>query len=192
MHPRSVTELVLFSVAGGTQREVDWATRGMRSFFPDEWQRFQAGVPDSDRDGDLSAAYYRLLLDPDPTVHERAARNWCEWDDRQMRLPGQGQSRRYKDPDFRLCSARLVTHYWSHGHFMTDGALAHNAACLAGIPGILIHGALDLGAPIDLFRRLARDWPESDLVVIEEEGHLGGRAMGAAVVHATDTFANHK
>lgn len=78
-HPRSVSELVLFSVAGGTGREVDWATRGMGRFFPEAWMRFQAGVPSSERDGDLTAAYYRLLLDGDPAVHERAAQNWCDW-----------------------------------------------------------------------------------------------------------------
>jgi proline iminopeptidase len=189
LHPRSVSELVLFSVAGGTQREVDWATRGMGRFFPEEWKRFEEGVPDSERDGDLSAAYYRLLLDPDPAVHDQAARDWCEWDDRQMRAPGQAPSRRYEDPDFRRCSARLVTHYWSHGHFMDDGALARNAARLAGIPGILIRGAVDFGAPIDLLWRLARDWPESELVVLEEEGHLGGKATDAAVVGATNRFA---
>jgi proline iminopeptidase len=161
----------------------------MGRFFPEEWKRFQAGVPDSERGGDLSAAYYRLLLDRDPAVHERAARNWCDWDDRQMRLPGQAPSRRYEDPDFRLSSARLVTHYWSHGHFIDDGALARNAARLAGIPGILIRGALDFGPPIDLFWRLARDWPESELVVIDDEGHLGRRATEAAVVSATDRFA---
>jgi proline iminopeptidase len=189
-HPRSVSELILFSVVGGTRREVDWATRGMGRFFPEEWKRFRAGVPANERDGDLSAAYYRLLLDPDPAVHERAARSWCEWDDRQMRLPGQAPSRRYEDRDFRLCSARLVTHYWSHGHFLPDGALARNAPRLAGIPGILIRGALDFGPPVDLFWRLARDWPENELVVIEEEGHLAGGAMEAAVVRATDRFAS--
>jgi proline iminopeptidase len=188
-HPRSVSELVLFSVAGATQHEVDWATRGMGRFFPEEWQRFQAGVPDRDRDGDLTAAYYRLLLDPDPAVHERAARDWCEWDDRQMRVPGQAPSRRYEDPEFRLCSARLVTHYWSHGHFIDDGALARDASRLAGIPGILIRGALDFCPPVDLLWRLARDWPDSELVVIEQEGHLGGDAMDAAVLRATGRFA---
>jgi proline iminopeptidase len=81
-HPESVSELVLFSVVGGTRREVDWATRGMGRFFPEEWRRFRAGVPDADGEGDLSAAYYRLLLHPDPAVHEAAARNWCAWDDR--------------------------------------------------------------------------------------------------------------
>ncbi|MGN6169003.1 MAG: prolyl aminopeptidase [Solirubrobacteraceae bacterium] len=191
LHPRSVSELVLFSVAGGTRREVDWATRGMGRFFPEDWRRFHAGVPDGERDGDLSAAYYRLLLNPDPAVHKRAARNWCDWDDRQMRVPGEGPSRRYEDPDYRLCSARLVTHFWSHGHFMDDGALARNAARLAGIPGVLIRGAFDFAPPMDLFWRLAREWPESELVVIENEGHLGGNATDAALVRATNRFSRN-
>ena len=190
-HPASVSELVLFSVVGGTQREVDWATRGMGRFFPEEWRRFQAGVPNDERDGDLSAAYYRLLLDPDPAVHGPAAQNWYDWDDRQMRMPGQAPSGRFEDGDYRLCFARLVTHYWSHGHFMDEGALARNAARLAGIPGILIRGAFDFGPPVDLFWRLARDWPESELLVIGEEGHRGGGATDAALIEATDRFAGN-
>lgn len=188
-HPRSVSELVLFSVVGGTQREVDWATRGIGRFYPREWQRFRAGVPEGERDGDLSAAYHRLLLDPDPAVHGRAARDWCEWDDRTMRAPGEPPARRYEDPAFRLCSARLVTHYWSHGHFLADGALARDAAQLAGIPGVLVRGALDLGHPLDLFWALARAWPDSELVPVDDEGHRGGAATDAALVRATDRFA---
>jgi proline iminopeptidase len=85
-----------------------------------------------------------------------------------------------------------VTHYWSHGHFMPDGALSVNAARLAGIPGILVCGALDLGVSVDLLWRLARDWREGDLVVIDDEGHRGGLATDAALVHATDTFAKQE
>jgi len=191
-HPGSVSELVLFSVVGGTNREVEWATRGMGRFFPEEWRRFQAGVPETDREGDLSAAYYRLLLDPDPAVHSAAASRWCDWDDRQMRVPGEPPAWRYEDPAFRLCFARLVAHYWSHGHFLPERDLSTNAARLAGIPGILIRGALDLGMPGDLLWRLARDWPESQLVVIDDEGHRGGPATNEALVHATDTFAKQE
>ena len=52
-HPRSVSELVLFSIVEGTQREVDWATRRAGRFYPEEWQRFQAGVPRVRASGDL-------------------------------------------------------------------------------------------------------------------------------------------
>ena len=188
-HPRSVSEIVLFSLGSGSRREVRWMTRGAGAFFPEEWRRFRDGVPEEDRDGDLAEAYRRLLIDPDPIVCAQAAHDWCDWDDRQMRTPGEAPRSRYEDPVFRLCSARLVTHYWAHDHWLPEGALLGGAARLAGIPGALIHGRLDLLSPVDLLWRLARDWPESQLTLIDAEGHGGGDAMNDAITRATDAFA---
>ena len=70
-----VTELILFSVTNTTQHEVDWMTRQMGQLFLKHWDRFLAGVPETDRDGDLSAAYTRLLSDSDLGVRQRAARD---------------------------------------------------------------------------------------------------------------------
>jgi hypothetical protein len=38
----------------------------VRRFFPEQWERFRLGVPEADRDGDLVAAYARLMENPDP------------------------------------------------------------------------------------------------------------------------------
>ena len=189
-HPAHVAGVVLFSVAGGSRREVDLATGGAGRVWPLEWREFREGVPENERGGDLAVAYYRLLIDPDPAVHELAAAAWCAWDDRQMRTPEQPPSDRFRDPRFRLCSARLVTHYWSHGHFLNDGQLVEHASRLAGISGVLIQGGRDLNQPVELFWHLARSWPESELVMIEKEGHLGGRAMDDAILHATTQLAS--
>ena len=93
-HPERVSALVLFSVATTTRADVEWATRGVGRYFPEEWARFREGVPAADRDGDLAAAYHRLLMDPDPAVHERAARDWCGWEEA---LAG-GPDGRFGDP----------------------------------------------------------------------------------------------
>jgi pimeloyl-ACP methyl ester carboxylesterase len=74
-------------------------------------------------------------------------------------------------------------------HWLQDDALLDGATHLAGIPGALIHGRLDLVSPIDLLWRLARAWPESQLTLINTEGHRGGTAMNHAITHATDAFA---
>jgi proline iminopeptidase len=58
--------MVLFSVVTTTRREMAWVTRDVGRLLPAEWQRFRDGMPTSERDGDLAAAYNRLLLDPDP------------------------------------------------------------------------------------------------------------------------------
>src|SRR5919197_465810 len=107
-HPERVTELGLFAVATGTRREVEWITRDVGRLYPAEWARFRDGVPEADRDGSLVDAYSRLLHDPDPAVRDKAARDWCAWEDAHVGSP---PSPRYEDPVFRLNFARIVTHY---------------------------------------------------------------------------------
>src|SRR5689334_12150978 len=87
-HPSAVSEIVLFSVTNTTAREVEWITREMGRVFPDQWRRFRDGVPEGERDGNLALAYSRLLHDPDPAVRDRAARNWCDWEDTHVATHG--------------------------------------------------------------------------------------------------------
>jgi proline iminopeptidase len=97
---------------------------------------------------------------------------------------------RYKQPAFRLGFARLVTHYWGHHAWLEDGALLRNAQRLSRIPGILIHGRLDLCNPLVAPWRLAQQWPGSELIVVDQAGHDAGHAgMGRATVAAIDRFA---
>ena len=188
-HPDHVSEIVLFSVVTTTRREVEWITRDVGRLVPEEWERFRDGVPVEDRDGNLAAAYHRLLELPDPATRERAARDWCAWEEVHVAI---GRDRtpdpRFEDPAFRSCFARLVTHYWSHAAFVPDGGLLRDCAKLAGIPGVLIHGRLDLSSPLDIPWRLSREWSGSRLVVVGDAGHgLSGGTSGA-VTTATDEF----
>ena len=48
---------------------------------------------------------------------------------------------------FRMAFARIVTHYFHHNAWLEDGILLRDAHRMAGIPGVLIHGRLDLGHP---------------------------------------------
>src|SRR6267142_1031539 len=69
-----------------------------------------AGVPPADRDGDLVAAYYRLLQDPDPTMHMQAAKDWCAWESALVSVDPDAQpDPRRLQPAFQLAFARLVT-----------------------------------------------------------------------------------
>ncbi|MEU9731583.1 prolyl aminopeptidase [Streptomyces sp. NPDC048002] len=189
-HPGHVTELVLYSVTNTTRREVEWVTRDMGRLFPEEWARFRDAVPRRERGGSLVDAYAKMLADPDPAVRERAALEWCRWEDVHVSThQGYTPSPRYKDPHFRLRFARLVTHYWRHAGFLEDGALLHHAGRLAGIPGVMIHGQMDISSPPDIAWQLAQVWPDAELVLLGEAGHgLSGDAMTEAVLAATDRF----
>ncbi|WP_374727365.1 prolyl aminopeptidase [Haloactinomyces albus] len=190
-HPERVSEIVLVSVVTTTHREVEWITREMRRFFPERWARFREGVPVAERDGNLVEAYSRLLHDPDPAVREQAAQDWCAWEDTHVAVRSDHRpDPRYADPVFRLCFARLVTHYWRHAAWLEDGVLLREAGKLSGIPGVLVHGRLDVSSPPDIAWELARAWPDSELVLIDDAGHGAGEVGTIeALVTATDRFA---
>lgn len=185
-YPERVLGLVLGAVTTGSRRETAWLTRDMGRIFPREWEQFVTMVPEAERGGDLAAAYARLLRDPDPLVRERAALAWCTWEDVHVSLlPGWKPSPRYQDPRFRLVFARLVTHYWNHGCFLTDGEIMAGAYRLIDIPTVLIHGRWDISGPLDIAWALHRALPGSRLVVLEDAGH-GGTGFPEAMTAALD------
>jgi proline iminopeptidase len=191
MHPDRVTEMVLFSVTTTTRREVEWLTRDVGRLFPAEWRRFRNGVPETCRSGSLVDAYSRLLHDTEAVVREQAASDWCAWEDAHVRTrPGQPPNPRYEDATFRLCFARLVTHYWRHAAWLEEGALLRGIDRLAGTPGVLVHGRLDVSSPLDIPWLLARSWTDGELVVLDDEGHTGGPKMTDVLVSATERFAS--
>jgi proline iminopeptidase len=191
-HPDRVTGMVLGGITGGRRRESDWITRDMGRVFPREWERFRDGVPAADRDGDLSAAYSRLLHHPDPEVRARAAQDWCDWEDVHVSLaPDAEPYLSVAEAAFQLGFARIVTHYWGNGCFLPDGQLLREAGRLAGIPGVMVHGRVDVSSPLDTAWAMHRAWPDSELVVIDDAGHFGG-GMGEALVAATDRFADRR
>jgi proline iminopeptidase len=185
-YPRRVSEMVLMGVATGRRAETDLLTRGLGRLFPEAWARFRSGVPEADRD--LIDAYHRLLQDPDPAVHAKAARDWCDWET--AIIPTSPPNPRYEPPEFRLAFARIVTHYWRHGSWLEEGILLRQAGRLAGIPGILVQGVLDLGNLLGTPWELARAWPGSELLLVDEAGHdTSNPGIVETLVAATDHLA---
>jgi proline iminopeptidase len=160
----------------------------MGRVFPREWEQFAAAVPAAERNGDLATAYARLLANPDPQIRESAALQWCIWEDTHVSLmPGWTPTLRYEDPTFRVIFARLVTHYWSHGCFLTDYQVLNGMDRLAGIPAVLVHGRYDVSGPLDTAWQLHRAWPSSRLVVLDDAGH-GGGSFTSELVAALNSF----
>ena len=177
-HPESVTELMLAAVCSTNSVDVDWTTRAVGRVLPEAWQRFRDHLPPDRRHGNLPAAYHELLMDPDPDVHDAAALAWCRWEDRHMAVAGDFQpGLEEADPEFRLCFARLVTHFWGNAAFMPDDQLLDNAHRLTGFPVFLTHGRLDISSPMDFPFRMAAAITEAggqvDFFVGTDDGHAG-------------------
>ena len=91
-------------------------------------------------------------------------------------------------PEYRLAFARLVTHFWSHGSWLDDDQVLRDAGRLAGIPGVLVQGEMDLGNLVGTPWLLHAAYPGSELVLVPDAGHDSSDPMADALVRATDRF----
>ncbi|MBD0419801.1 prolyl aminopeptidase [Streptomyces sp. TRM S81-3] len=192
-HPHAVTELVLTAVATGSNPEVTLMTKGLGKLFPEAFAQFLAPLPEDERDGNLAAAYNRLLESPDPRVRERAARAWTDWETAIASAPPRSVPR-YEDPVFRMGFARMVTHYWGNDHFLgegnDEGVVLRDAPLLKDIPGTLVQGGLDPGNLLGTVWRLHHGWPGSELLIVDEAGHSASApGVTELLVAATDKYA---
>lgn len=177
-YPERVIAVVAGAVSTGTRADIDWLTVHAGRFFPAQWAEFRDHVPSGLRDLRLVDAYHRLVMDPDPAVRDAAAVAWCRWEDAHVATtPGATPNPRYLDARFRLAFARQVTHCWRNDSWLAPGEILDNAGKLAGIPGWLLHGRLDLSSPLDAPWHIHRAWPGSELIIVDDEGHGGDTMM---------------
>ena len=120
---------------------------------------------------------------PDPAVRAHAADEFSRWE---LTVAGaMPWPAGWASPAFRFGRARIVTHVFRHGAWLDEGALLRDAGALAGIPGVMVHGRLDLGSPLATAWELGGAWADGELVVVDGAGHGAGQLAGA-VVAATD------
>jgi proline iminopeptidase len=193
-YPQRVTELVLVGVTNTRRSEINWLYHGVAPLFPAQWARFRAGAPADARADDLVAAYYQLLNDADPAVREKAAHDWCDWEESlESAEPNPAPNPRRLEPGFDMTFARIVTHYFHHGAWLEEGILLREAHKLAGIPGVMVQGRLDMAAPLRTAWELAQVWPEGELKIVQGAGHTSGDpGMRETIVVALDTFATRR
>ncbi|MHB1431206.1 MAG: prolyl aminopeptidase [Streptosporangiaceae bacterium] len=189
-HPERVSEIMLSAISTARRSEIDWLYSGVGRFFPEDWQRFR-DASGAGRDEELVPAYARLMEDPDPTVRDRAAANWRTWEDVVLSLePSAPAPTRDEKPDRdTLAFVRICAHYYAHAGWLEENAVIAGASALAGVPGVLIHGRLDLSCPVRTAWELANAWPGAELLIDDRSGHRGSDAKRAWMLAALDRWA---
>jgi proline iminopeptidase len=190
-HPARVKAMILAGVTMTRSVELDWLYGDAGRLLPSAFAAFQSGAPEAATAADRIEAYARQLAAEDPGISSQAAENWCAWE---VALacadPRSMPSARWQDPRFRLCFARLVTHYFQHRAWLSPNQLLDQIGILADIPASLIHSRLDLAAPLETAWLLHQRWPKSRLVVLDGGIHSGsGYGMADAVANEAECFA---
>lgn len=191
-YPHRVSQIMLSAIWTARQSEIDWLYRGVRMIFPEAWTTFRDGAPPGTSDEDLPAAYARLMEDPDSQVRVKAARMWRTWEDTVLSLEPNAPPPSAEDPadSATLAFVRICAHFYAHGAWLDDGAVIRDAPLLEGIPGVLIHGRLDLSCPAITARELANAWPGVELLIDDHSGHRGSDVKRTWMLTTMARFAN--
>ncbi len=191
-HGDRVSELILRGIFTLRRSELEWFYQeGCSWIFPDAFEAYLRPIPEAER-GDMIAAYYRRLTDPDRAVRLEAARAWSVWEGTTLSLlHDPDRVEKFAADDYALAFARIECHYFVNGGFFArDDQLIADAHKLAGIPGVIVHGRYDVVTPLKSAWELAAAWPAADLRVVPDSGHaMTEPGIAHELVAATRRFA---
>ena len=187
-YPTRVKALVIAAINLATPTEVRWITEDIKVIFPEEWQKFREAV--SPKSGQsLIDAYYDSILSHDISARQSAYDAWCRWEVAHVSLdPLAMPNPSFDDSEYRAVFATQVIHFWKHSAFMADSQILNNMHKLNTIPGVLIHGRLDVSSPIVTAWEINNEWRSGTFVIVEDEGH-GGPKIIQAFIDATDEIS---
>ncbi len=189
-HPERISALILRGVFLLRRRELEWFYQeGCSWIFPDAFEAYQRVIPQAER-GDMIAAYYKRLTDPDPRVRLEAARAWSIWEGSTLSL--------LQDPEriklfgaeaYAVAFARIECHYFvNRGFFERDDQLLVNAHRIRDVPGVIVHGRYDVVTPVKNAWDLKRAWPRADLRIVADAGHA---MTESGIIHELVSATRH-
>lgn len=188
-YPQQVLSLVLRSVFLMQAEEINWFLWGLRTMRPAAWDAFVTTIPPEERTpANLLDAYLLQLLNPDPTIHMPAARNWFHYEiSCSTLLESKVPQLNPEEERIALSMARLEAYYFKHHRFQPDDWLLRAASTYRHIPGIIIQGQYDIICPPRSAHALHQAWPEAEYIVVPNAGHsLLESGIAAAVINATE------
>ena len=191
-YPERVTELVLRGIFLFDQFEIDWMYKegGASQVYPDKFAEFIGLIPEAER-GDLVDAYRKRLTGSDKDEQLAAAQAWSKWEgDIVTLLPSPETIDHFTSPEVAVAVARIENHYMANHGWLEEGQLLEGAKKLRGIPGVIVQGRHDTCTPPVAAWLLKQAWPEVELNIIPDAGHLFNEPGNLdALVRATDRFA---
>lgn len=191
-HPERVTELVLRGIFLFDPYELDWLYKkgGASQLYPDKWEEFIAPIPEADHE-DLIAAYQRRLTRGDKDEQLKCAKAWSKWEGEVVTLlPNAHVIEEFTEDEKAVAIARIENHYMANRGWLEEGQLLRDVPKLRGIPAVIVQGRHDCCTPPAAAWALHRAWPEAELQIIPDGGHLFSEpGVLDALIRATDRFA---
>jgi len=166
-HPERCLGFILRGIFLGSQDEVDWFLNGMGKFYTEAWDRFVHFLPEDER-GDLLESYSKRLMSESPAISIPASEAWSSYENSCATLMAETRGGGGK---MALSLARMEAHYFINQCFLHDKQLLDGVSAIAGKPGLIVQGRMDVICPPREATDLAKVWPAAELKIIEAAGH---------------------
>lgn len=186
-HANMCASLILRGIWLMTPEENDWWFKGIRTVFPEVWERFAKFIPEDERH-DLLDAYYKRLHGEDEAVQLSAAMSWVGYESACATLYPHFQTMYSDDQRKRaIAMARLESHYFRHHVRDRNQSLLSRIEDFRHVPAVIIHGRYDMITPLKTAHDLHTLWPEADYVIVPDGGHSAmDPAIRDRLIAATD------
>lgn len=170
-YPNKCLSLTLRGIFLCEQSEIDWFMYGIRTVFPENWERFASFIPEDERD-DLLIAYYSRLTSDDKELRQQAGMEWALYESGSMSFHPRREAFSHQDDiDSAVALARLEAHYFLYGVISEENSLLNNIDKLKKIPCTVIQGRYDMICPVITAEKFHKAWPEADYIIVPDGGH---------------------
>ena len=190
-YPERCLGFVLRGVFLFRPHEVAWFLHGMGTVFPEAARMFLEPLTPDERLDPLTA-YWARLTDPEPAVHEAAARRWYAYESWCSRLiPPAGELGSGGASGPVLAMARIEAHYMRHLGFLRPNQLLEELPKITHLPCAVVQGRYDMVCPIATADELVRAWGADVDYTIVQAGHSAMETpVAEALVAATERLAD--
>lgn len=173
-YPHYVENLVLRGVFLGRDEDIHWLYQeGCSYFFPHEFQRFQAVIPENKRD-DLIKSYYDIFMGNDESLKQQVAKAWADWEMSVVTLVPKEDRVNHQVTAADISLALLECHYFAnHMHWDNDQYILDNTDVIEAIPTYIVHGRYDVDCRLSGAYQLQQKLKNATLTVAEASGHSG-------------------
>jgi proline iminopeptidase len=171
-YPAHTDAMVLRGIFTSSQEEIDHYYRGVRTFFPDAYERLEKtlGQPPAPQ------AVLRLVQSENPETRKKGSRAWADYEFKisELEADDAGQKKMLDSPALSglIYSLALIeNHYLANRCFLEEGQLLRESDKLKNIPAVLVNGRYDMICPLVTAYRLHQKLPRSKLIIAEQSGH---------------------
>lgn len=175
-HPTRVRGILVSAVYLGDKDSIEWSMvdpKAAARMLPDVWERRMAffkkfGIGVETQNADILKAFENASLEEQKEITAGVQ----NWEGNLFSVHAPIGARNPEDvTDAEIASAKIFCHYEMHEEFIADNFILENAATIATIPLVMVHGRYDILCPLDKVYELHKALPYSELVIATSSGH---------------------